>query len=181
MTGGTIPWMSPELLDPERFGLKKSRLTKESDRYALGMVVYETLSGRTPFAPHLPVTVMLKVLNGDRPGRPQGSRRAWFGDGIWAMLDLCWKPQPHERPSLDTILQCLQDASRPSGPIPRINDETDTDGQADPAAVGDSSMFTAFGLTSRAHVQSPIVPSIKHHPMLYSTFSYSAPIPRARS
>ena len=46
--GGTTPWMSPELLDPESFGLKKSRLTKESDCYALGMMVYEVLSGRVP-------------------------------------------------------------------------------------------------------------------------------------
>jgi serine/threonine protein kinase len=50
MEGGTIKWMSPELLDPEKFGLKKSRPTKESDCYALGMVVYEVLSGQTPFA-----------------------------------------------------------------------------------------------------------------------------------
>ena len=142
MTGGTIPWMSPELLDPERFGLDKSRLTKESDRYALGMVVYETLSGWTPFAPHPPAAVMMKVLNGDRPGRPQGSRRAWFGDGVWAMLDLCWKPKPHERPSLDTILQCLQGASRPSRPTSR-NDEvqTNANGQQGPATANDSSTF----------------------------------------
>jgi len=154
MTGGTTPWMSPELLDPERFGLKKSRLTKESDRYALGMVVYEILSGRTPFAPHTEAVVMLKVLAGERPERPQGSRRAWFGDGIWAMLDLCWKPQPHERPSLDTILQRLQGASRPPGPIPPIEDETNADGQADPAIVTDTSMFSPFGPIFHTH---PIV------------------------
>ena len=49
--GGTIQWMSPELLDPERFDLKETRPTKESDCYALGMVIYEVLSGQTPFAP----------------------------------------------------------------------------------------------------------------------------------
>ena len=134
--------------------MKKSRLTKESDRYALGMVIYETLSGRTPFAQYHPGTVMTKILSGERPGRPQGSRRAWFGDGIWAMLDLCWKPQSDERPSLDTIMQCLQGASRPSGPIPPIEDETNTDGQADPATGTDTSMFPSFGLISHTH---PIV------------------------
>ena len=42
--GGTHRWMSPELLDPERFGVPKSednRPTKQSDCYALGMVIYE--------------------------------------------------------------------------------------------------------------------------------------------
>ena len=36
--------MSPELLDPERFGMPESedsRPTKQSDCYALGMVIYE--------------------------------------------------------------------------------------------------------------------------------------------
>jgi len=156
MTGGTIPWMSPELLDPERFGLDKSRLTKESDRYALGMVMYETLSGWTPFTPHPPTTVMRKVLNGERPGRPQGTRGAWFEDGVWAMLELCWKPQPQERPSLDTILQCLQGASRPSRPTSRFDDKVEAnadDRQNLPTAI-DSGVFPLFGLTSRTHVQS---------------------------
>ena len=42
-TGGTYLWMSPELLDPERFGFDKDdrRPTKQADCYALGMVVYE--------------------------------------------------------------------------------------------------------------------------------------------
>ena len=39
--GGTIRWMSPELLDPDRFGIADCRPTKQSDCYALGMVVYE--------------------------------------------------------------------------------------------------------------------------------------------
>ena len=41
--------MSPELLDPERFGLQDGRPTKRSDCYALGMVILEVLSGKPPF------------------------------------------------------------------------------------------------------------------------------------
>ena len=36
--------MSPELLDPERFGIPETeddRPTRQSDCYALGMVIYE--------------------------------------------------------------------------------------------------------------------------------------------
>ena len=39
--GGTPRWMSPELLYPEQFGVSDDRPTKQSDCYALGMVVYE--------------------------------------------------------------------------------------------------------------------------------------------
>ena len=43
-SGGTIRWMSPELLDPGRFGVPGSegdRPTRQSDCYAMGMVIYE--------------------------------------------------------------------------------------------------------------------------------------------
>ena len=39
-SGGTFRWMAPELLDPPRFGAD-GRPTRESDCYALGMVIYE--------------------------------------------------------------------------------------------------------------------------------------------
>jgi len=38
--GGTTRWMSPELLDPDRFG-SDGLPSRESDSYALGMTVYE--------------------------------------------------------------------------------------------------------------------------------------------
>jgi serine/threonine protein kinase len=46
--GGTGRWMSPELLDPELFGIPESegdRPTRQSDCYALGMVIYEVCFG----------------------------------------------------------------------------------------------------------------------------------------
>ena len=63
--GGMLQWMSPELIDPESFNLTESRPTKESDCYALGMVIYEVLSGQTPFAPSRGLPIILKVMGGD--------------------------------------------------------------------------------------------------------------------
>ena len=51
--GGTHRWMSPELLDPELFGIPQSegdRPTRQSDCYALGMVIYEVRVRGSPFA-----------------------------------------------------------------------------------------------------------------------------------
>ena len=39
--GGSLRWMSPELLDPSRLDDRDPRPTKESDCFALGMVIYE--------------------------------------------------------------------------------------------------------------------------------------------
>ena len=106
--GGTIQWMSPELLDPGRFGFTESRPTKESDCYALGMVIYEVLSGHAPFAPFRLTPVIWKVLNGERPERSQGKGGALFPDDLWGTLELCWKHQPGDRINAKVVLQCLE-------------------------------------------------------------------------
>ena len=155
--GGTIQWMSPELIDPERFGLVESRPTKESDCYALGMVVYEVLSGQTPFAPSPLPPVIWKVLEGQRPGRPQGKGGALFTDDLWEVLGLCWKHKPDERTNAKVVLQCLERTSmlpRPSPDMDRIV-EIDTDESLD-AIVNDSGMFSQFRRSSQADLRSPL-------------------------
>ena len=141
--GGTIQWMSPELLDPDSFGLKKSRPTKESDCYALGMVIYEVLSGQTPFAPLVTPLVIRKVLQGERPGRPKGEGGKRFADGIWEVLERCWKDQPKERISAKAVLLYLEGTPPPPSSDADLIAESDTDEQSD-ATSSNSSMFSLF-------------------------------------
>lgn len=103
--------MSPELLHPSQFGLKDHRPTKESDFYALGMVIYEVLSGKVPFATSVDVIVMRKVVEGDHPERPEGVRGLWFTDDLWGILNRCWATQPKSRPSIVVVSECLERAS----------------------------------------------------------------------
>ena len=114
--GGTFQWMSPELFNPGKFGMEDDRPTKESDCYALGMVIYEVLSGQVPFPGLKGTAVVCKVIEGERPGRPRGRQAAWFSDDLWEMLELCWKPQPCDRPDLDAILKSLERITQPSRP-----------------------------------------------------------------
>ena len=53
--------MSPELLDPDRFGFEDTRPSNESDCYALGVVIYSVLSGRVPFAQSKNPAVVFKL------------------------------------------------------------------------------------------------------------------------
>ena len=100
--------MSPELLHPQLCGLEDSRPTKESDCYALGMVILEVLSGQAPFARNNGVTVMRKVLDGERPEKPE---EVWFTDDLWGTLKQCWSPHPGTRPTVKAILECLDSVS----------------------------------------------------------------------
>ena len=110
--------MSPELLDPDRFGIKSGRPTKESDSYALGMVVLEVLSGRAPFEPLDKLTVMRLVTDGKRPERPAGPEGGWFTDDLWEMLNLCWETQPESRPGVEAVSKCLGQVSSAWKPLP---------------------------------------------------------------
>jgi len=105
-------WMSPERLHPDQFGLEDSRPTKESDCYALGMVIYEVLSGQTPFTQLMDYVVMRKVVDGEHPARPDGAKGVWFADGLWETTKLCWATRPENRPDIATVLKCLEQVSR---------------------------------------------------------------------
>ena len=133
--GGTLRWMSPELIDPDKFGFD-GYPTKESDFYALGMVIYEVLSREVPFPQHNFLDVMQKILDGERPERPQGAQGAWFTDGIWEMLELCWKHQPSERISAERVLLCLEATPSPQRP--------DTNVRSDVATTNGSGTFSRF-------------------------------------
>jgi serine/threonine protein kinase len=123
VTCGTVRWMSPELLHPNQFGLKDSRPTKESDCYALGMVTYEVLGGKPPFAASADFIVVRKVTDGERPERPEGAQGLWFTDDLWGMLNRCWAMQPKSRPGIEAVFECLEQVSKAWKPPPQQVDE----------------------------------------------------------
>lgn len=146
--GGTIRWMSPELLDPGKFGFEESCPTKESDCYALGMVIYEVLSGRKPYALCKGSAIVRKVLDGERPKRPRGDEGKLLTDSIWRVVQLCWEPQPSGRPNAKAILSSLK------GDPSTLRSVSDVDGDVEKGVdedsdvtSSDSCMFPLFRLS----------------------------------
>ena len=139
--GGTARWMAPELIDPQRFGFKNSRPTKCSDCYALGMVIYETISGHLPFYQYTDLTVCVKVLEGELPSPQNG-----FTDRLWEMMKLCWTPQPAARPRVEDVLQRLEGVTTSPEPPPGA-EETTGKGSDNRAPTNDSSgMIVHFAI-----------------------------------
>lgn len=131
MAGNRIPWMGPELLSLGGSGLDINP-TRKSDCYALGMVIYEVLSGQAPFATCGNLQTFQKVLRGEHPERPQGDEGRSLTDGIWEVLNLCWEPEPDSRPSAEGVLLGLEGTLPSSRPPPDMDGdvETDTEDQA---------------------------------------------------
>ena len=165
--------MGPELLGQQP-------PTKESDCYALGMVIYEVLSGQAPFATNTSLAVIQMILEDKRPGRPQGEEGRLFTDAIWELLELCWKHQPSDRASAEAILLCLE-GTPPLSPPPFDVDgggEADTDYPLDATTRG-SSMFSPFhpGLTlihpcgSQERRSCMVTTNIRpHHTVIFLVF-----------
>ncbi|KAJ7202578.1 kinase-like domain-containing protein [Mycena pura] len=92
---GSLRWMAPELIDPEKFGQRFLR-TPATDVYAFGCVCLELYTGQPPFADFRETAVILKVSDGVRPERPTCAPT--MSDTLWDLVNDCWEQQSTNRP-----------------------------------------------------------------------------------
>ncbi|KAG6833120.1 hypothetical protein H0H87_011228 [Tephrocybe sp. NHM501043] len=86
--GGTFRWMAPELLAGKG-------LNKPADIYSFALTAWELYTnGAVPFGEIADKRKFCTLVGrGERPTRP-----AQMGDGIWGLIQRCWKNEPSERP-----------------------------------------------------------------------------------
>jgi len=101
---GTASFMAPELLLSEKFGLEKGVPSKEADIYALGMTVYQVMTGKWPFYPKREAEVMHAVIAGERPPKPENAEEIGMTEVLWELLVECWREDRTERPIIAEIL-----------------------------------------------------------------------------
>ena len=117
---GTWTHIAPELLYPEKFGLRDGRVSKQADIYAFGMVVYEVLTGCAPFGREgrRIAELIMRVVEGARPSKPEGAEDAGFGRGTWELVNQCWDGDRDGRPIVEDVYKHFQRVARTSTVIP---------------------------------------------------------------
>lgn len=101
---GTIHFMAPEHILPDKFGVDKAIPSKEADIYALSMTVYQVLTDRLPFFPKKETEVPFAVISGQRPPKPENVSEIGMTAVVWDLLQECWREDKTTRPDISTIL-----------------------------------------------------------------------------
>jgi len=93
---------APEVLVKQR---GKRSYSKAADVYSFGMVMFEMLSGKEPWADIHDIFELKKFVC-DKHKRPKVPKTA--PQPLKALIKQCWLKDPNKRPSFDQILQTLR-------------------------------------------------------------------------
>jgi serine/threonine protein kinase/tetratricopeptide (TPR) repeat protein len=85
---GTVPYMSPEQIEGKP-------IDHRSDLFSFGVVCYELLAGRRPFAGDSSPALMSSILRDPPP--PLSNARADLAPGLAQLLDRCLRKSPRDR------------------------------------------------------------------------------------
>ena len=123
LEGGTMTFMSPELLVPSAFGLQDSVPTPEADVYAFGLLIFQVceqdrghrpfshiaqvLTGQIPFRGIRQMELGWAVVHGLRPDRPENALSIGFSDPLWDFVESCWGGDMKLRPKVSEVVTRL--------------------------------------------------------------------------
>jgi serine/threonine-protein kinase len=109
---GTARYLSPEQARGER-------ATPASDLYALGILLYEMLTGAAPFDLESPVATAMAHVG--QPARPVREVRADIPPDLAALVDQCLEKDPSQRPpSAEGLAADLRAAPAPAEAEPTV-------------------------------------------------------------
>ena len=153
---GTAGYLSPEQARGEP-------ATAASDRYALGVVAFELLTGRRPFAADTPVTEAFGHLNADVPSAER--LEPSLPEGVDEVLQRALSKDPADRPgSSRELVAELRDACDTAG-APTLVQPPPAGVRAASAAVGlcPSDEVRPHAAPSRLSPGRPRAPRRRHH------------------
>jgi serine/threonine protein kinase len=103
---------TPHYMSPEAF--HGSTASPATDVYALGVLLYEMVTGRPPYDSDSIPDLMRRHLEGD-PRRPPG-----IPDALWDVITACMAQKPRLRPTAAELVADLSDVSRGADGVPAL-------------------------------------------------------------
>jgi serine/threonine-protein kinase len=104
---GTPNYLAPETIDG-------GRPTPAVDVYAMGILLYELVAGRPPYAGGPPVTVLRRHLECSPHRYPD------VPDEVWRVITACMDKDPARRPPAATLVTTLHSLARLTAGIPAM-------------------------------------------------------------
>ncbi len=147
MVMGTVSYMAPEYI---RTGKPDPR----SDLFAVGVMLYECLSGRKPFAGDTTPTVLYKIVN-EEPDPIETEKLQGISPAIRSVLDRALCKNPDERfQTAEELARALRSAKDPSW-VGQVEEATTVLRSAATTAPA-----PALSATSAPTLQTPMAPPI---------------------
>ncbi|KAJ8698950.1 hypothetical protein PTI98_005600 [Pleurotus ostreatus] len=112
---GNVRFAAPELYQVGDDDVR-TLPTTHSDIYSLGSIILQTLTGEVPY--HYMKTdgqVLIELSRGVHPRRPQDPI---VTEARWRLLCACWQRGPSHRPTLEAVVEYLQDPDGTFRPLP---------------------------------------------------------------
>src|SRR5581483_7491335 len=95
---GVIPFMAPEVLRGEPY-------TLASDIYSFSMIMWEFISGVTPFNDKAhDLQLCVSICKGERPEIIEGTPQCYID-----LMKKCWDEDPSKRPSASEIMNIIKE------------------------------------------------------------------------
>mmetsp|Transcript_2512 Transcript_2512/g.8926 ORF Transcript_2512/g.8926 Transcript_2512/m.8926 type:complete len:872 (+) Transcript_2512:51-2666(+) len=145
---GTLNWLAPEVL------AETSPYTEKADVFSFGMVLWEMLSGRTPFEGKTPLQVVRALDTGKRPPIEDDTN----ADFAQLVRD-CWAQDMNARPTFSVIVERLKSLHTS---LPQRDDDireldTDSNGTDSVSSAG----YPSYGVTPSTGTRRVVMMGLK--------------------
>jgi len=73
--------------------------------FAFAMLAVEVLTGRVPFGNVGNIPVVIQIVGGKRPAKPQTAEQLGLTAEMWEFVEKCWTGNPNERSTIDEVVR----------------------------------------------------------------------------
>ncbi|KAG8898855.1 hypothetical protein FRB99_007095 [Tulasnella sp. 403] len=99
-----LRFQSPELYNGDS-------CSYHSDTYSFGLMIYQVMSGKTPFEQYKTIGALLQAVatRGERPAKEPTATSDGDSYGMmWLVAEMCWDGDPEKRPSMREVFDRLK-------------------------------------------------------------------------